>query len=108
MVAVVFWGLLTPFFVSSLGAVCVFFLKRSLGDWVPGSDQLRFWRHGSRIHSESANPRCGAVRLGGDLGLSVGGHRFLGPVFFFYLGWNLISHLHQRSTRAEGSHTRLQ
>lgn len=87
MVAVVFWGLLTPFFVSSLGAVCVFFLKRSLGDWVPGSDQLRFWRHGSRIHSESANPRYGAVRLGGDLGLSVGGHRFLGPVFFFYLGW---------------------
>ena len=82
MVAVVFWGLLIPFFVSSLGTICVFFLKRSLGDRVSESDQLLFWRHGSRIHSEFANPRYGAVRLGGDLGLSTDGHWFWGRYSF--------------------------
>ena len=34
MGAMVFWGLLTPFFGTSLGAACVFFLKKGLGDRV--------------------------------------------------------------------------
>ena len=30
----IFWSLLTPFFGTSLGAACVFFLKKGLGDRV--------------------------------------------------------------------------
>ena len=32
--AMIFWSLLTPFFDTALGAACVFFLKKGLGDRV--------------------------------------------------------------------------
>ena len=32
--AMIFWSLLTPFFGTALGAACVFFLKKGLGDRV--------------------------------------------------------------------------
>ena len=78
MGAMVFWGLLTPFFGTSLGAACVFFLKKGLGgSGAAWTDRLFLRRYGGCVHLESADPRHGAVRRGGD-GLPAGGYRLLG------------------------------
>ena len=66
------WGLLVPLLGTSLGAACVFFLKKGLGDRVQrGAHRLCLWRYGGCIHLEPADPRHGAVRWGGRLGLSA-------------------------------------
>ena len=37
MIQDAFWGILIPFLGTSLGAGCVFFLKKSLSDGIPVS-----------------------------------------------------------------------
>ena len=73
------WGLLVPLLGTSLGAACVFFLKKGLGGpGAAGAHRLRLRRHGGRIHLEPADPCYGAVHRCGDLGLFAGCNRLLG------------------------------
>ena len=73
------WGLLVPLLGTSLGAACVFFLKKGLGGpGAAGAHRLRLRRHGGRIHLEPADPCYGAVHRCGDLVLFAGCNRLLG------------------------------
>ena len=107
--AMIFWSLLTPFFGTALGAACVFFLKKGLGDRVQRG--LTGFASGVMVAASIWSLLIPAM----EQSAGVGGWAFLPAVTGFWAGIlfllgldHLIPHLHQRSQQAEGPHTQLQ
>ena len=107
--AIIFWSLLTPFFGTSLGAACVFFLKKGLGDRVQRG--LTGFASGVMVAASIWSLLIPAM----EQSAGVGGWAFLPAVTGFWAGIlfllgldHLIPHLHQRSQQAEGPRTQLQ
>ena len=107
--AMIFWSLLTPFFGAALGAVCVFFLKKGLGDRVQRG--LTGFASGVMVAASIWSLLIPAM----EQSAGVGGWAFLPAVTGFWAGIlfllgldHLIPHLHQRSQQAEGPRTQLQ
>ena len=105
----IFWSLLTPFFGTSLGAACVFFLKKGLGDRVQRG--LTGFASGVMVAASIWSLLIPAM----EQSAGVGGWAFLPAVTGFWAGIlfllgldHLIPHLHQRSQQAEGPRTQLQ
>ena len=104
----VIYGLLLPFAGTSLGAACVFFLKKGLGDRVQRGltgfasgvmVAASIWSLLIPAMEQSAGARAWAF-LPAVIGFWAG--------ILFLLGLDhLIPHLHQRSQQAEGPRTRL-
>lgn len=107
--AMIFWSLLTPFFGTALGAACVFFLKKGLGDRVQRG--LTGFASGVMVAASIWSLLISAM----EQSAGVGGWAFLPAVTGFWAGIlfllgldHLIPHLHQRSQQAEGPRTQLQ
>ena len=107
--AMIFWSLLTPFFGTALGAACVFFLKKGLGDRVQRG--LTGFASGVMVAASIWSILIPAM----EQSAGVGGWAFLPAVTGFWAGIlfllgldHLIPHLHQRSQQAEGPRTQLQ
>ena len=107
--AMIFWSLLTPFFGTALGAACVFFLKKGLGDRVQRG--LTGFASGVMVAASIWSLLIPAM----EQSAGVGGWAFLPAVTGFWAGIlfllgldHLIPHLHQRSQQAEGPRTQLQ
>lgn len=105
----IFWSLLTPFFGTALGAACVFFLKKGLGDRVQRG--LTGFSSGVMVAASIWSLLIPAM----EQSAGVGGWAFLPAVTGFWAGIlfllgldHLIPHLHQRSQQAEGPRTQLQ
>ena len=105
----VIYGLLIPFAGTSLGAACVFFLKRELGDRVQRG--LTGFASGVMVAASIWSLLIPAM----EQSAGVGGWAFLPAVTGFWAGIlfllgldHLIPHLHQRSQQAEGPRTQLQ
>ena len=105
----IFWSLLTPFFGTALGAACVFFLKKGLGDRVQRG--LTGFASGVMVAASIWSLLIPAM----EQSAGVGGWAFLPAVTGFWAGIlfllgldHLIPHLHQRSQQTEGPRTQLQ
>ena len=105
----VFYGILIPFLGTSLGAACVFFMKRSLSDRVQRS--LTGFAAGVMVAASVWSLLIPAMEQAADLGrlaffpAAVG--FWLGILFLLLLD-HLIPHLHQNSLQAEGPKSQLQ
>ena len=103
------WGLLVPLLGTSLGAACVFFLKKGLGDRVQRG--LTGFASGVMVAASIWSLLIPAMEQSAGAGVWV----FLLAVIGFWAGIlfllgldHLIPHLHQRSQQAEGPRTRLE
>ena len=103
------WGLLVPLLGTSLGAACVFFLKKGLGDRVQRG--LTGFASGVMVAASIWSLLIPALEQSAGAGVWV----FLPAVIGFWAGIlfllgldHLIPHLHQRSQHAEGPRTRLE
>ena len=101
-------GLLVPFLGTSLGAACVFFLKKGLGDRVQRG--LTGFASGVMVAASIWSLLIPAM----EQSSGAGNWAFLPAVIGFWAGIlfllgldHLIPHLHQRSQQAEGPRTRL-
>ena len=101
-------GLLVPFLGTSLGAACVFFLKKGLGDRVQRG--LTGFASGVMVAASIWSLLIPAM----EQSSGAGNWAFLPAVIGFWAGIlfllgldHLIPHLHQRSQQAEGPPTRL-
>ena len=101
-------GLLVPFLGTSLGAACVFFLKKGLGDRVQRG--LTGFASGVMVAASIWSLLIPAM----EQSAGAGNWAFLPAVIGFWAGIlfllgldHLIPHLHQRSQQAEGPRTRL-
>ena len=102
------WGLLVPLLGTSLGAACVFFLKKGLGDRVQRG--LTGFASGVMVAASIWSLLIPAM----EQSAGAGNWAFLPAVIGFWAGVlfllgldHLIPHLHQRSQQAEGPRTRL-
>ena len=105
----VIYGLLLPFAGTSLGAACVFFLKKGLGDRVQRG--LTGFASGVMVAASIWSLLIPAMEQSAGAGVWV----FLPAVIGFWAGIlfllgldHLIPHLHQRSQQAEGPRTQLE
>ena len=108
MEAPVIYGLLIPFAGTSLGAACVFFLKKYLGDQVQRG--LTGFASGVMVAASIWSLLIPAMEQSTEAGTFA----FLPAVIGFWAGIlfllgldHLIPHLHQKSQQAEGPHTQL-
>ena len=104
-----FWGILIPFLGTSLGAGCVFFLKKSLSDGIQRA--LTGFAAGVMVAASVWSLLIPAMEQAADLGRLA----FFPAVVGFWLGIlflllldHLIPHLHQNSLQAEGPKSQLQ
>ena len=104
-----FWGILIPFLGTSLGAGCVFFLKKSLSDGIQRA--LTGFAAGVMVAASVWSLLIPAMEQAADLGrlsffpAAVG--FWLGILFLLLLD-HFIPHLHQNSLQAEGPKSQLQ
>ena len=104
-----FYGILIPFLGTSLGAASVFFLKKSLGDYIQRA--LTGFAAGVMVAASVWSLLIPAMEQAADLGrlaffpAAVG--FWLGILFLLLLD-HLIPHLHQNSLQAEGPKSQLQ
>ena len=109
MIKDAFWGILIPFLGTSLGAGCVFFLKKSLSDGIQRA--LTGFAAGVMVAASVWSLLIPAMEQAADLGrlaffpAAVG--FWLGILFLLLLD-HLIPHLHQNSLQAEGPKSQLQ
>ena len=104
-----FWGILIPFLGTSLGAGCVFFLKKSLSDGIQRA--LTGFAAGVMVAASVWSLLIPAMEQAADLGRLA----FFPAAVGFWLGIlllllldHLIPHLHQNSLQAEGPKSQLQ
>ena len=105
----IFYGILIPFLGTSLGAACVFFMKKALSDKVQRS--LTGFAAGVMVAASVWSLLIPAIQQADSLGKwafvpAVAGF-WIGVLFLLGLD-HLIPHLHQNSTSAEGPKSRLQ
>ena len=104
-----FLGIMIPFLGTALGAACVFFMKKSLGDLVQRA--LAGFAAGVMVAASVWSLLIPAMEQAADLGrlaffpAAVG--FWLGILFLLLLD-HLIPHLHQNSLQAEGPKSQLQ
>ena len=103
-----FFGILIPFLGTAMGAACVFFMKKSLGDLVQRS--LAGFAAGVMVAASIWSLLIPAIEQSNDLGklsfLPAFTGFCLGVLFLLALD-HLIPHLHVDSEQAEGPKTKL-
>lgn len=103
-----FLGILIPFLGTALGAACVFFMKKSLGDLVRRS--LAGFAAGVMVAASIWSLLIPAIEQSNDLGklsfLPAFSGFWFGILFLLVLD-HLIPHLHVGSEQAEGPKTKL-
>lgn len=104
----VFFGLLIPFLGTSLGAACVFFMKKSLGDLVQRA--LAGFAAGVMVAASVWSLLIPAI----EQSEAMGAFAFLPAFIGFWIGVlfllaldHLIPHLHVGSAEAEGPKSKL-
>ncbi len=104
-----FYGILIPFLGTTLGAACVFFMKKSLSDRVQRS--LTGFAAGVMVAASVWSLLIPAI----EQAKSMGGSPVLPVVIGFWTGIlfllmldRLIPHLHAKSQQAEGPKSKLQ
>ena len=101
-----FYGILIPFLGTSLGAACVFFMKKSLSDAVQRS--LTGFAAGVMVAASVWSLLIPSIEMAGEQGvpgwLPAAGGFALGALFLMVLD-ALMPHLHPGSSEAEGVHT---
>lgn len=104
-----FYGILIPFLGTSLGAASVFFLKKSLGDYIQRA--LTGFAAGVMVAASIWSLLIPAM----DQSAALGKLAFFPAVVGFWMGIlflllldHLIPHLHRNSQQAEGPHSQLQ
>ena len=103
-----FWGILIPFLGTSLGAACVFFMRRALGDLVQRS--LAGFAAGVMVAASIWSLLIPAIEQSEDMGKLSFLPAFIGfwiGVLFLLLLDRLIPHLHVGSDQAEGPKSKL-
>ena len=109
MIQDAFWGILIPFLGTSLGAGCVFFLKKSLSDGIQRA--LTGFAAGVMVAASVWSLLIPAMEQAADLGrlafFPAAAGFWLGVLFLLLLD-HLIPHLHQNSLQAEGPKSQLQ
>ncbi len=103
------YGILIPFLGTSLGAGCVFFMRKSLGDRVQRA--LTGFAAGVMVAASVWSLLIPAIEQAANMGKwsfvpAVIGF-WLGILFLFALD-HIIPHLHRGSAQAEGPNSRLQ
>lgn len=103
------YGILIPFFGTSLGAGCVFFMRKSLGDRIQRA--LTGFAAGVMVAASVWSLLIPAIEQAANMGKwsfvpAVIGF-WLGILFLFALD-HIIPHLHRGSAQAEGPNSRLQ
>ena len=98
-----FYGILIPFLGTSLGAACVFFMKKTLSDRVQRS--LTGFAAGVMVAASVFSLLLPALEeseaLGGIRWLPAAGGFLLGVLFLWGLD-NLLPHLHPEAETPEG------
>ena len=109
MIQDAFWGILIPFLGTSIGAGCVFFLKKSLSDGIQRA--LTGFAAGVMVAASVWSLLIPAMEQAADLGrlafFPAAAGFWLGILFLLLLD-HLIPHLHQNSLQAEGPKSQLQ
>ena len=103
-----FLGIMIPFLGTTLGAACVFFMKKSLGDLVQRS--LAGFAAGVMVAASIWSLLIPAIEQSEDMGKLSFLPAFIGfwvGVLFLLLLDHLIPHLHVGSNQAEGPKSRL-
>ena len=103
-----FLGIMIPFLGTTLGAACVFFMKRSLGDLVQRS--LAGFAAGVMVAASIWSLLIPAIEQSEDMGKLSFLPAFIGfwsGVLFLLLLDRLISHLHVGSEQTEGPKSKL-
>ena len=103
-----FLGIMIPFLGTTLGAACVFFMKRSLGDLVQRS--LAGFAAGVMVAASIWSLLIPAIEQSEDMGKLSFLPAFIGfwsGVLFLLLLDRLIPHLHVGSEQAEGPKSKL-
>lgn len=103
-----FLGILIPFLGTTLGASCVFFMKKSLGDLVQRS--LAGFAAGVMVAASIWSLLIPAIEQSEDMGKMSFLPAFIGfwvGVLFLLLLDRLIPHLHAGSEQAEGPKSKL-
>ncbi len=103
-----FLGILIPFFGTTLGAACVFFMKKSLGDFVQRA--LAGFAAGVMVAASVWSLLIPAIDQSEKMGRLSFLPAFVGfwvGVLFLLLLDHLIPHLHVGSDQAEGPKSRL-
>lgn len=104
----VFFGLLIPFLGTSLGAACVFFMKKSLGDLVQRA--LAGFAAGVMVAASVWSLLIPAIEQSEAMGSFAFLPAFIGfwiGVLFLLVLDHLIPHLHVGSDEAEGPKSKL-
>lgn len=105
----VFYGILIPFLGTALGAGCVFFMKKSLGDKVQRA--LIGFASGVMVAASVWSliiPAIDQSKVLGALSFLPAAIGFWAGILFLLLLDHIIPHLHQNGTQAEGPKSRLQ
>ena len=103
-----FWGILIPFLGTTLGAACVFFMKKSLGDLVQRS--LAGFAAGVMVAASVWSLLIPAIEQSENMGVFSFLPAFIGfwvGVLFLLLLDHLIPHLHVGSDQSEGPKSKL-
>ncbi len=104
----VFWGILIPFLGTTLGAACVFFMKKSLGDLIQRS--LAGFAAGVMVAASIWSLLIPAIEQSENMGKLSFLPAFLGfwiGVLFLLALDHLIPHLHIGSDQTEGPKSKL-
>ena len=103
-----FYGILIPFLGTSLGAACVFFMKKTLSDTVQRA--LTGFAAGVMVAASVWSLLIPAI----EQSVGMGKFAFVPAVVGFYVGMlflllldHVIPHLHQNSSEAEGPKSQL-
>ena len=104
----VFWGILIPFLGTSLGAACVFFMKKALGEGVQRA--LTGFAAGVMVAASVWSLLIPAIEQSSSMGswsfVPAAAGFWAGVVFLLALD-HIIPHLHRNSKQAEGPRSRL-
>ena len=104
-----FYGILIPFLGTSLGAACVFFMKKSLSDTVQRS--LTGFAAGVMVAASVWSLLIPAIEQSSSMGALAFFPAFAGfwtGILFLLLLDHIIPHLHAKSDQAEGPSSQLQ
>ena len=103
-----FWGILIPFLGTSLGAACVFFMKKTLGEGVQRA--LTGFAAGVMVAASVWSLLIPAIEQSSSMGswsfVPAAAGFWAGVVFLLALD-HIIPHLHRNSKQTEGPRSRL-